>query len=271
MKLLFVLSVFSIFLSATCMASETLPTHTRVSESLYLPIAEIFPGQSRYSSRHVSRQVNKIIKANGAFWNIKTLTWTCAHNKQTSVYPITKAFPIIIAPFGYVLVDGHHHLLAALHWGAKTFPAKIIGDLSMLGEDAFWQVAEKNGWVYSYGLDDAFIVPPRDFQCLEDDPIRYFIALVVSKSKNGITQEQPIGTDYPIWLKTGNEPTFSELKMVDALRKNHFSYTNDMGDLLSDETVEEARKILVKAKIPGVNIVETRKHYTTFGIPYDND
>lgn len=249
--------LFTLLLAVSCLVAA--------GEKKFLPLSELSPGQPRFSSKNVDIQIRKILKARGVEWDLESNVWQGVHNKKTSTYPLSEAFPVIKGPLGYVLVHGHHHLMASKTFGATTFPVEILADLSILPEVDFWKVAELNSWAYPVDTNGAFMPPPREFEAMEDDPLRYFVILVTSKKNSDGTRRSPTGTDYPILLKDDHLPLFAELRMTDILRKNNFKYTYEMGNYLSDSLVEKARVILAREPIPGVNLVTKRKHYSEFG------
>lgn len=251
---------FSVTLQATQESSKTLK-----NASFFLPIEEIHPGQSRIASKHVELHVQKAIKIGWASRAINSSSLSFKFDDGKSAYPIEKAYPVILSPFGYVLVNGHHHISASLSMNAKTVPVTIIADYTSLSEAEFWIEAEERGFVYLKNIHAEYELPPRKLIDLQDDPNRYFASLVVLK----ITDESyiaPEGTPYPIWIKTANEIPFLELKIADVLTRYGFSYNYEVGDILPDDLVEQARTILIEANIPNLKVINSKINYRDFKV-----
>lgn len=51
------------------------------------------------------------------------------------------------------IVDHHHRTLALLQCGVESAFANVVGDLSDLTREAFWQAMIANGWAYPFGED----------------------------------------------------------------------------------------------------------------------
>ncbi len=84
--------------------------------------------------------------------------------------------PVVHGPDGRYYVVDHHHLARALHdEGIKDVLVTIIGDLTMVGKNAFWGVMDNKRWVYPYdakGERRHFRDLPKSIADLKDDPFR---------------------------------------------------------------------------------------------------
>jgi hypothetical protein len=84
--------------------------------------------------------------------------------------------PVVRGPDKRYYVVDHHHLARALHdEGVKDILVTVIGDLSMVGSDAFWGVMDNKRWVYPYdakGERCHFKDLPKSIKDLKDDPYR---------------------------------------------------------------------------------------------------
>ena len=84
--------------------------------------------------------------------------------------------PVVHGPDEYYYVVDHHHLARALHdEGVKDILVSVIGDLTMVGRDAFWGVMDNKRWVYPYdakGERRHFKDLPKSVSDLKDDPFR---------------------------------------------------------------------------------------------------
>lgn len=232
-----------------------------ISEPFYLPISEIFPAQLRYASQNVQDKINKKIMNGDAQWSDANAGWEYRYNNGRSIFSIKESIPVVKAPFGYIVIDGHHDVLSSLFLEATWLPVHMIADLSDLSEDQFWDEAERLGWAYLYNLQGQRQIPPRDFYLLEDDPNRYFAMISARKCLVDKDLINSIGAEYPIWVKVSNDIPFIELKIADILWQNQIVYSYDMGRNPPEEFVEEARRVLLAAEIPEIWIIPERKHY----------
>jgi hypothetical protein len=84
--------------------------------------------------------------------------------------------PVVVGPDERNYVVDHHHLARALHdEGVENVLVTVIGDLTMVGRDAFWGVMDNKRWVYPYdakGERRHFKDLPKSVSDLKDDPFR---------------------------------------------------------------------------------------------------
>lgn len=233
-----------------------------ISEPVYLHISEIFPAQLRYSSQNVQEKINKKITQGHAWWNSEKAQWQYRYDSGRSIFSIRKAIPVVKAPFGHVLTDGHHNVLASLALGAAWIPVKVIADMRELSESEFWDACEKIGLAYLYDLQGVRRTPPRKFDLLEDDPNRYFAAISARKCSAEGDLLNSAGAEYPLWIKAGKDTPFIEFKIADILWQHQIIYSYDMGKNPPEDFVEKARRVLSAAKVPGLQIIAERKHYS---------
>lgn len=204
---------------------------------------EVFPGQLRYSSLNVQKKMSKKME------------------KGMPICGGDKGIPVVKSYFGYVLIDGHHDVIASLALGEEELRVRVVADLSNLEGDNFWDEMERQGWAYLYDLDGNRKNPPREFHLLEDDPNRYFVTLTVRHYAKFNSVESS-GAEYPLWLKIGKDIPFIEFKIADILWQHNIIYENEMGTNPPEEFVEEARRVLVEANNPELRIVPQRKHFS---------
>jgi hypothetical protein len=232
------------------------------ASEVYLDCEQIFPTQLRYSSENVQSKIEAIVRAKKAVWDETSGSWQLMYNDGKSVYGEEDAVPVVNGPYGYFLCDGHHHILASLHFGAQAIPARVIANFSSLDENAFWKEMEKKGWAYPYNILGERATAPKDFKLLQDDPNRFFAALIARKCGPDADLSASRGAEYPVWIKVGQDIPFIEFQIADALWKQGLRYEYSMGENPPAEFVEEARKILREAKIPGLRIVDERTHFS---------
>ncbi len=234
-----------------------------VSGALYCPLNKIHPGQLRYAVLNVDDKIEKALKNNDAVLNAGTNSYSLKYNSGKSSLPLTSALPVIQAQFGYVLVDGHHDILASIKLGAQEIPIKVVEDLSSLSETGFWQEAEKRGLVYLSAIDGTRQIPPASFDNLVDDPNRYFAAISARKcDKKDQDPKTTTGAEYPLWIKVGKDIPFIEFKISDVLNRESIFYFNAMGDNPPAILFTKARRALRKNSIQGLKLVTRKTHYT---------
>ncbi|MBS0585122.1 MAG: hypothetical protein JSR76_02330 [Verrucomicrobia bacterium] len=232
------------------------------ADIFYLEISELFPSQLRYSSQNVKEKIRKKIKSGAATWNELEKRWELSYHNGESALSSKEALPVMKSSFGYVLVDGHHDLLASVGLEAKSIPVRVVADFSSLSEEEFWKRAEKEGLAYPYDIDGNRLIPSHDFGKLQDDSNRFFAAIAGRKYPMLDDLSVSTGAIYPLWIKVGKDTPFIEFMIADALYKAGIVYPYEMGDTPSDAFVEKARKVLEEAKIPKLRLVKERLHYT---------
>ena len=233
----------------------------------YIPLESLFPAQCRYSCINVAEKIQKIVRRRGSIWNTDKGNirgkWVGKWRKGTSVFPPVKAFPVIKAKWGYVLIDGHHHVLAGIALGSTEIPIKIIDDYSSLGKNEFWNKMELNHYAHLYNLTGNKIDPPSSFSELQDDPNRYFSLLLCRKySLDDIYSKKPEGegAKYPVWLKIGKDIPFVEFVIADILWKGGIVYDPKYGNDIPEKELEKARELVIKAEIPGLKVVKEKTY-----------
>jgi len=98
-----------------------------------------------------------------------------AKKKQADLLGV-HMIPVVQGPDKRYYVIDHHHLARALHdEGIKDVLVTVVGDLTMVGRDAFWGVMDNKRWVYPYdakGERRHFRDLPKSIAELKDDPFR---------------------------------------------------------------------------------------------------
>lgn len=225
---------------------------------MYVSINQIYPAQVRYSQLNVDEKVKKTFQKGGATTVEGKVI--CSYNGGTSVLSTKEALPVVIAPFGYVLADGHHDVLCSLKLEATTVPIMVLKDMSKLTVKEFWEAAEKSNLAYLKTIGGASAVPPLSFNDLVDDPNRYFAA--ISARKFLTKSNTSTGLDYPLWVKIDKDIPFIEFQIADALYNRDFTYDpQSMGNPPHDDVIDRARKILEEAKILGLRLITVRTHF----------
>lgn len=256
------LFVVNISFALTVLSENVPSTDKSLNENFfYLNLNELFPSQIRYSSQNVEQKINHAVERGAATWNNQLNQWEFKFDNNKSLFELKDAIPVVLAPFGYTLVDGHHQVLASLWLGAVSVPVYVVADLQSLSLEAFWDKAEKAGWAYPYTLDGKKAFPPRDFEHLQDDPNRYFAYLSARRLRDNATLQDSHGNPYPLWLKIGKGIPFIEFKIADALYETGFVYQGKINEDPSEEEIEEARKILSENPIKDLPLIPTRTYY----------
>lgn len=235
----------------------------------YVSSDQIHPGQIRYSKDNTAEKVAKLKQKQAAKWQDESNSWKYEHHKGTSVFSKKDALPVVETNFGYVLIDGHHDVMSSLELQAKMIPIKIISDFRHLSKEEFWKMAEEKGLVYLYKINGEKGLPPSSFTNLIDDPNRYFAAITARKysEKHGTTESK--GAEHPIWIKINKDIPFIEFKIANALFAKGFVYDPlKMGNPPKIDVVEQARKILQEAHIPGLRVITPSTHFQQIKVDF---
>ena len=172
--------------------------------------------------------------------------------------------PVIEAPFGYVLVDGHHDVLAALALGATRIPVRVVREWKNLSPELFWVKAEEDGLVYLKNFDGTRVLPPKNFKDLVEDPNRYFAAITARKFPLGEGMPST-GAEYPLWIKIGKDIPFTEFRISDTMFRHGLRYTKGLENEdppAYEQLVEVVRRVLLEDPIKGLRVVPQRVHYS---------
>lgn len=213
------------------------------NKPVLVDISRIHPGQSRYSQSNVNDKIQEFVNE-GRLIRKKDNSYQLGVNKKgkkiTTVLRKKKdALPVIKSPLGYLLIDGHHHVMASLQVGSRQIPIKVVGDYSHLPEKDFWTLATKKNWIHTKDgkLKDA--MPPKRFEQLTDDPNRYFAGLAKTKQF-----EKQFGTR--LWIKDKNTPPFAEFKIADIMYQNGLVFNEKMKKKETHLFVNQAKEVLKK-------------------------
>lgn len=208
---------------------------------MYVDIHTVYPSQHRYSSLNVKQ---KIEKGENDGYHCEQAQLIFHFDNGKSIYAVKNAIPVLKVNSIYILVDGHHSVLASIELGASTVPVHIIHVLTRPLDNEFWQWAATNNYAYLIDIKgNLSIPPPDDITQLQDDPLRYFAAITARKYEE--IEGSWIGAENPLWIKVGKDIPFIEMKIADLLRASGFSY--QYGDELVklDLLIDQARAILV--------------------------
>lgn len=225
---------------------------TNDSGIYYVNIDEIHPGQCRYSQINVDEKIKKLV-AQKRIQKIGDSSYSLGLNKKgkplNAALKKKEALPVIKAPFGLLLLNGHHRILASQQAGCNTIPVEIIEDHSSKSKKDFWKLAIQKNWVHATDLEGNTALPPDSFASLVNDPNRYFATLTL-KSKNQVDVKPT-----SVWMKSSPSPYFIEFKIADIMYKNGLIYKENM----DKEMLAELLKILLKqnkAILPGIELVD---------------
>lgn len=230
------------------------------SQAEYVHYSQIHPAQLSFSSRDVQSKIDEAIEEGNVSWDESSNSWKFKHFQNKSIFPEKKQLSVVKASCGYVLLDGHHKVLASIKLGAHWINIKIVQDVRDMDEDQFWIEAEAKNWADPSTVYGIRAIPPARFEDMHDDPYRWlpFLLKGVVPANGDLAKYK--GVEYPVWLKVGDGIPFIEFKIAKALFKNGIVYSYEMGDNLEPEFVERCRAILLKAEIPGLYVVPERMY-----------
>jgi hypothetical protein len=249
---------------------ESKAVANKTSEVQYISCEHIYPGQIRYSSLNTADKVAKLKEKKAVFWDAKDNCWQYKYHDGTSVLASQDALPVVKASFGYVLIDGHHDVLSSLAVQAKMIPIKVVDDLHHLSLEEFWNCAEERGYTYLYKANGEQCAAPSSFSDLIDDPNRYFAAITARKYTANEDGYDSRGAEFPLWIKINKGIPFIEFKIANALFAKGFVYDPEqMGNPPKEEAIEQARAILIAAKVPGFGVVPSQTHYQRIIVDFE--
>jgi len=174
---------------------------------MFIEFEKFFPGQLKCSKTDVSEKKIEL-KSKQEYWKLD----------------IQK---VVKAPYGYVLIDGHHHFLAYRELMEeeksipKQIPVEIVEDLSHLNEREFFTEGIKLGLIWPKDLIGNVQMKPKKDWDLEDDPNLYFVKRSkghLKKRENQAIYSLKAKNDYPIWIKIEKDIPFIEMVIAEALR-----------------------------------------------------
>ncbi len=264
----------------------------KVGEVAYVRLQDLVPGQMRYSQRNIDLKINSAKRAQGFIEKDNKIV--LQYDEGKSAFAEKFAVPVMKikdeqGAIKYVLKDAHHHTLANRALAQKagminqaTMPVKVKNDFSSMSYKDFWKYAYDNHLADLKGVDGKLYVnnPPKSFDDMKDDPMRYFVTIAARKGGNGQTIEESFGADYPFWYKrlaSFNDPEKYPGDIINAqmvenivsqkLIDNGFTYNYDVhGDKgpRFEEKVREAHAILSKRRnrIRGLRLVKKLGHFS---------
>ncbi len=264
----------AVFAMSTATDSDADPVRPncsfRLTKPVFADIAVLWPGQNRISYENVDRKIAQLEEWGEILRYKKKVGWKLKYNNGRAAYSKDDAIPVIKGPpsVGYVVTDGHHHVVASLEVGATRMPVVVEYDLSKLTVEEFWKQIETlrdskgQPLVFWRRLDGTSPRPRRSFMRLEDDPNRYFVSAVARKVSQK-TGEPSRGADYPVWIKVGDGTKYFEFIAGDVLRAAGlvFDPKRERDLAYFDDFVERARKVWCDHGFKEVRSICTRTHY----------
>jgi len=106
----------------------------------------------------------------------KRQQWRERGSKKKGEFLGAHMIPVLLGPKERRYIIDHHHLtLALLREGESKVLTTVVADLSDLGKDEFWTIAELRGWCHPYdakGVRRSTRDIPKRIADIEDDPYR---------------------------------------------------------------------------------------------------
>ncbi|WP_420421965.1 ParB-like protein [Simkania sp.] len=227
-----------------------------VQGPFFVSIHQVFPGQLRYANAVVEIGIEKATEKGEVKWNEETGQWDLKHG--VSLYGLSEALPVIKSPYGYVLIDGHHHFLLNLQFGGSLIPIQLEADYSDLSLEKYLHVATEKGYIHPYDHYGNKVEIPRDFNELQNDPNQMFAVLCRRRYQSLTPESFSSGNEYPIWIKVGKDIPFIEMRIAEALTRAGLIYDGEEAD---PDFYEAARQVIVEANIEGLRVIPTKTHY----------
>lgn len=236
-----------------------------IGEVFPLPLERLLPSQARYSSKNVE---DKIINALHKAYISEPApgTFKLYFDEGRSLYPSNQGLPVIDLNNGsYLLIDGHHSILASKQVGATTAFVRVVEIAEHYPSQAFWAAMEEKGLTYLRNLGGEPCPPPTSFDDLMDDPVRYFVTLARCKVDESLNIKKARGYSYPLWLKIGKDVPFVEFKIADHLYKHGFrvDYAEMENPNRFESLVEQARTLLGQHPLPTFRMIYRRERFET--------
>jgi hypothetical protein len=182
----------------------------KVGDEVYLAIKFLCPGQMRFSQKNIDLKINEVKNEYGINKNGKFM-----HDNGKSPFSMEEPAPVLKmkdedGSIKYVLQDKHHNTLATNMLAKQngmsdkaTMPVKVTKDLSHMPYKEFWQYAHKNFLADLVGVDGKLYLdsPPRSFNDMQNDPVRYFVTIAALRIQNGKFLNNWQGAEFPLWVK----------------------------------------------------------------------
>ena len=233
------------------------------STPFYYEISQLRPCQASISCLNVKNKFDKIIKKNNAVWN--GCEYILRYNDQTSPYPLDDAFPVVISPYGFILENGTHHVVAALEVQATTVPIQIIGNYSAFSKKKFEKLFYGK-YFFPYancGPNQRVTLPcTLNPESLIEFSNRYF-AIISARDCESVStpNDETTGNDYPLWIQIGGSKGYFQFEIAEALTRSGLVYCNKWGDDIPEAFMEAARQVLIENPIDGLCLITERTYY----------
>lgn len=222
---------------------------------------QIRPGQFRYSIENVNRHLQDMAEENQLEWDHTRRRWE-RHRK--ALLSLDEAVPVIRTDRGYLLLDGHHHVMAALYLRSRKFPVHVVEDLTGRSQNYQARRIRELQLTNYRGLDGNWHRISW-FSRMQDDPllmvVRRLRFRIVMKSDGHIRGS---GSSFPVWIAFKGDP-YAELKIADALHAAGFRLPQNFSGEVSPEMEEQIRRHLVRMAderpelLRGIEIVRERQ------------
>jgi len=138
-----------------------MPYHVREPLLHPVPIAELRPTQFTVGMREVAQ---------------RRKVWEKREPAQRQQFFESHLVPVILGPGKRRYLIDHHHLARALHdEGVPSVFVTIVGDLSKVDVDLFWNMMDFHGWTHPFdakGRRRDYSDLPETVEKMKDDPYR---------------------------------------------------------------------------------------------------
>jgi hypothetical protein len=163
--------------------------------------------------------------------------------------PLEEAISVVLSPFGYVIVDGHHDFMLSLYVEAETVPVKVVGDYSRLSPREFWQTLGDKKLSYLSRKPQTLSSRAPELSELVDTPNRYLAALLTAKFTivGGKITHFKGNPKAVVWVKINDGVPFKEFEIAQVLSDAGIEYQDKWGDDVPKKIVTKSRNILTAA------------------------
>ncbi len=115
-----------------------------------------------------------------AYVEVKSIITRRRNGRALQSFLQDHAIRVVRGPEGAYIVDHHHWAFAWQRLGIVEVPVRVQGDYRDVGEDDFWALMRKHGWLHlfdEHGRECGLDALPSSLADMQDDPYHSLAAL----------------------------------------------------------------------------------------------
>ncbi len=219
-------------------------------ETSFISILRLVPGQDQISYLNAFEKLRSKYKKWQVSWSEKNNKYELAFDKGKSLLPLNRPIKVLSSPDGFLVIDGHHHLIMSLFVGASKIPVYVMGKIPSLSMRTWKRLIERKTVYFQKTTIEKLANEKPKITELSDNPYRFLaskLALKIKMSyKNGeVNVNEKKGNKNAIWIKINEGFPFVEFYIADVIQKAGIIFDPKWGERIPTKICDKIREAFI--------------------------